>query len=80
MKTNKSNETTSKVMSIQIMALTDTKNKNLGWSKKIYILSLHVLSIDFKTEMVLSFISFKVYKNNNNKAVLTIEAQSELHQ
>lgn len=33
-KTNQSNETTLKVISLEIKALTDTKNKNLGWSKK----------------------------------------------
>ena len=35
-KTNQSNETTLKVISIKIMSRTDTKNKNLGWSKINY--------------------------------------------
>ena len=35
-KTNQSNETTLKVISIKIMSQTDTKNKNLGWSKINY--------------------------------------------
>ena len=34
MKTNQSNETTLKVISIKIMGLTDTKNKNLARSEK----------------------------------------------
>ena len=34
MKPNQSNETTSKVISIKIMGLTDTKNKNLARSEK----------------------------------------------
>ena len=34
MKTNQSNETTLKVISITIMGLTDTKNKTLGRSEK----------------------------------------------
>ena len=36
MKTNQSNETTLKMISIKIMSRTDTKNKHLGWSKINY--------------------------------------------
>ena len=41
MKTNQSNETTLKVISIKIMGLSDTKNKYLARSGQINFLSLH---------------------------------------
>ena len=76
MKTNQSNETTLKVISIKIMGLTDTKNKNLARSEKNQLFKLP-LSAELKFALYqlnnrngLFLHEFKLYKtqkNNNNK-------------
>ena len=76
MKTNQSNETTLKVISIKIMGLTDTKNKNLARSEKNQLFK-PPLSAELKCALYqlnnrngLFLHEFKLYKtqkNDNNK-------------
>ena len=76
MKTNQSNELTLKVISIKIMGLTETKNKNLARSEK-NLLFKPALSPELKFALyqlhnrnglfLREFKLYKTQKNNNNK-------------
>ena len=61
-RTNQSNETTLKVISIKIMALTDTKNKNLGRSKANYYFKLACAFHQLQNRNGTFLHKFKVYK------------------
>ena len=76
MKTNQSNETTLKVISIKIMGLTDTKNKNLARSEKNQLfkpplsaeLKFALYQLNYRNGLFLhEFKLYKTQRNNNNK-------------
>ena len=76
MKTNQSNETTLKVISIKIMGLTDTNNKNLARSEKNQLfkpplsaeLKFVLYQLNNRNGLFLhEFKLYKTQKNNNNK-------------
>ena len=61
-KTNRSNETTMKVISMKIVAITDTKNKNLGGSKVKYYFKLACAFHQLQNRNGTLFHKLKVYK------------------
>ena len=65
-KTNQSNETTLKVISIMIVALTDTRNNNLSRSKTNYYFKLGCAFHQLQNRNGTFLHKFKVYKTNKS--------------